>query len=100
VALLQILQILLVYFYGALQLFDILCPSLSERGLRLSVPLFALFGGRVYLSAKSRQPLHIFIISVALLARWRTSLRLPVCVLLSSSAVSDQAPEHGGSLAP
>ena len=40
---LQVLQGILMVLYGALELLDILCPSLTKGGLRLSIALLALF---------------------------------------------------------
>jgi hypothetical protein len=53
-ALLKVLQVLLVEFNCALQLLNILCPSLPKRGLRLSVALLALLGRRIYLHTDSQ----------------------------------------------
>jgi hypothetical protein len=55
VALLQVLQRLLMKLDCILELLDVLGPSLSESGLRLSVPLFALLRCCVDLSAFSCQ---------------------------------------------
>jgi hypothetical protein len=46
--LLQILQSLFVEFDCALQLLDILCPTLAECSLGLPISLLSFFGSRVY----------------------------------------------------
>jgi hypothetical protein len=51
VAVLQVLQRVFMVLNGALQLLDVLCATLTEGGLRLSVALFALFGRGIDLRA-------------------------------------------------
>jgi hypothetical protein len=53
-ALLKTLQILFVELDGALQLFDVLCPALSEGSLSLSVPLLSFFRCCVNLVSRSK----------------------------------------------
>lgn len=48
-ALLQALQGLFIALDGRLQLTDVLCTTLSEGSLRLSIALFSLLRGSVYL---------------------------------------------------
>ena len=92
----QVLQILFVYLYGAFQLLDVFRPSLSKCSLRLSVSLFALFGRRVYLTKPVSNCVSLRnLTTVALLARSRSGLRLPACVLLCASAAAGRAPEPG-----
>ena len=54
-ALLKALQSFFMVLDGLFQLLYVLCPSLSEGGLCLSVPLLAFFGGSINLFAFTSQ---------------------------------------------
>ena len=71
VALLQILQRIFMMLDGLLQLLDILRPPLSEGRLGLSVALFSLFRGGIYLATGQ------YILAVCRYSSYRLSAALP-----------------------
>lgn len=56
VALLQALQGLLIALDSSLELTDILCATLPESSLRLSIALLTFFGGGIYLEQCISRP--------------------------------------------